>query len=135
MDAWLLPGAVQYACTTLSDSADQGYADRLLVETLVRLTHDFDAKAIRPVLVNALEDSTAREFLEVHEHEGTVWFSKEKFESLVSSLEVLSLVTAETAGTLTDESTEQLAAEVYDLIETADDSGYRLEIFETRLKP
>ncbi|WP_432821793.1 glycogen synthase GlgA [Trichloromonas sp.] len=125
IEEYLLGEALQEAVP-----GDEAAAIRLLVENLVRQQNFWLPGRRRQDFHGLLTDSSVQAYLQVHWHDGTQWFNKERWEQLTSGLLVAAACAA--ADTFSDQPNELLGhlADSYERLSAARrlaaESGYRL---------
>src|SRR5262249_32181557 len=87
--------------------------------TLLALLLDVEPAPFFESLEAELDDVRMREYLEVHEHGGTIWFRKERFEELVRMLAAVQAALHESDAELDLDADQKRALEI------ATESGYR----------
>jgi hypothetical protein len=82
-------------------------------------------------LTELLDDGDVRRFLDINEHQGEQWFSKERFDDLLGGLLTAAVITGVTNPTATREQVARELAACYELIAAIRDgeqrSGYRVD--------
>ncbi len=85
----------------------------------------------RTILTELLDDGDVRRFLDINEHQGEQWFSKERFDDLLGGLLTAAVITGVTNPTATREQVARELAACYELIAAIRDgeqrSGYRVD--------
>ncbi len=101
IDEWLLGRIMASTFLDLAQSDVEATRSVALVKLMVSNQEVLqqrvsDPKRAYPVLMSWLKDSEVQQFLRVNRHRGILWFSKEAFEQLLSTMLALALVTIQT---------------------------------------
>ena len=127
LEEWLLIPRIEQALRESGSNEREAQKEAILVQKGAELPDLLERENAAPFFA----DSRIRDYLEVNLHEGTLWFVKERLESLLHWLfHVWTANQLAQPETTTEKVTERIA-QVYQRVTTvlkaAEESGYRLE--------
>ncbi len=131
LDEWLLGKSLMRAFSEFAGSEQHGYLDALLVSIMVTF-EDTLAPYSKVTIAQAMKemflDARVVEYLQIHRFDDVLYLNKEQLERLVSALLLTAVIQLAAKGKLNDTTGSMSLEMAKEVLVTAEDSGYRVEV-------
>jgi len=130
LDEWLLAKSLMSAFREFSGSESFGYADALLVSIMVTFEDTlapYSKMTIAQAMKEVLVDPRVAEYLHIHRYEDVLYVNKEQLERLVSALLLAVIIQLKAKSKLNDSTAATALQMARQILEAAEQAGYRVE--------
>ncbi len=124
LDHWLLRKTIARAFAEYYENEYAGHLSALMIGAV--LTSENPLLEEEPRLAGLFAGPLAAEFLQVNEHQGILWFAKERWESLCRAFAAAAITELRQSGLTDNDQVERVLVGMKELIALAEKSGYRL---------